>query len=241
MLKFKATLAAGHELSEYPGAQRAGTDALLLSGFARPKETDVCAELGAGAGIVPLLFSLHHAFRRFYAVERVPELAGLMRENLEKNGFSDRVTVLEGDARSLALPEKADLVLMNPPYLKCAGKAPADPLRRAARREEAGTVFELCRAAASWLKEKGSLCIVYRPERLADLFEAMRLAGAEPKELLPVADRPSLAPSLVLVRGVKGASPTLTLKKTFFLRDESGADSKGAKRLYEMGRLDDET
>ena len=240
MTEICAPLDGLHAFAEVPGSQRSGTDALLLAGFASPRKGDVAAELGCGAGAVPLLFCLHREFARFYAVERLPELARLARRNLEENGFSHRVAVLEGDARAISLPEKADLVCMNPPYLKSQGKAPADPLRRAARREEAGTVFELCRAAAGWLKEKGTLCAVYRPERLADLLEALRRAGVEPKELLPVQDRPGRDPSLILVRGVKGAKPALVLRRPFLLREADGSDTPEARLLYEKGIIEHE-
>ena len=127
MTEICAPLDGLHAFAEVPGSQRSGTDALLLAGFASPRKGDVAAELGCGAGAVPLLFCLHREFARFYAVERLPELARLARRNLEENGFSHRVAVLEGDARALSLPEKADLVCMNPPYLKSQGKAPAVP------------------------------------------------------------------------------------------------------------------
>lgn len=213
-----------------------GADALLLAAFAEPKKNALCAELGTGSGAVPLLFCLHKSFRRFYAVERLPEEAALARENLAENGFSDRVEVIEGDARRLSLPEPADLVCMNPPYFKAGDSKSPDPLRRAARTEEAGTIAELCLAAAGWLKEKGELCVVYRPERLADLFDALRRARLEPKTLLPVKDRPDSAPSLLLVRAVKGAAAGISIPPAFFWRNEDGSASEDARLLAE-GRM----
>lgn len=78
-----------------------------------------------------------------------------------------------------------------------------------ARYETHCTIADVAGAAAWLLNQGGKLYLVYRPERLADLFCAMRAAQIEPKTIHFVSASPEKPPSLVLVSGVKGAAAGL--------------------------------
>jgi len=65
-----------------------------------------------GAGLLPLtLLALQHGASRVYALEGDAETAALAREIAARNGLEDRVTVIQGDARLVRLPEKADVLV----------------------------------------------------------------------------------------------------------------------------------
>jgi len=70
---------------------------------------DVVADLGAGSGILSLL-ALKHGARRVYAVERHP-VAVLARAIARENGMADRLIVVRGEAATIRLPEKVDVVV----------------------------------------------------------------------------------------------------------------------------------
>ncbi|RLI31176.1 protein-L-isoaspartate O-methyltransferase [Candidatus Bathyarchaeota archaeon] len=71
-------------------------------------------EVGAGSGwhaatvaeLVAPTDQPKESWGHVYTIEIVPELAQMARINIEKNGYSDRVTVIEGDG-SLGYEEKA--------------------------------------------------------------------------------------------------------------------------------------
>lgn len=62
----------------------------------RPGDTAV--DVGAHIGMVSIALALDNPGARILAVEPVPENLELLRENVELNGLSDRVRVLEGGA-----------------------------------------------------------------------------------------------------------------------------------------------
>ncbi len=65
-----------------------------------------------GAGCLPLsLMALRHGARHVYAIEGDPQTASLARAIVADNGIQERLTVVEGDARSVHLPERADVLL----------------------------------------------------------------------------------------------------------------------------------
>ena len=83
------------------------------------------------------------------------------------------------------------------------------PEKYAARHEINGGIFDFCSAAGSLLKHGGKFYCVFRPERLGDLFVAMRSSHLEPKRMTTVHATPYASPSMVLVEAVKGAAPSL--------------------------------
>lgn len=66
-------------------------------------------ELGAGTGVMSFFASKRA--RRVTCVERLPHVAAAARRLLAANGAADKVTVVEGDARSFLPDEPADVVI----------------------------------------------------------------------------------------------------------------------------------
>lgn len=67
------------------------------------------ADVGAGGGLLTVL-ACRAGAGRVFSVEASPVL-GLARELVAANGFSDRVTFVQGDAAEVDLPEPVDVVV----------------------------------------------------------------------------------------------------------------------------------
>ena len=79
-----------------------------------------------------------------------------------------------------------------------------------ARMEEECTLDDVCAAAGWAVKNGGRFAIVHRPERLVDLFCALRQYDMEPKRMRFVQAR-DLPPSAVLVEAYKQGKPGLVV------------------------------
>lgn len=212
------------------------TDSVLLADFVRPARASRGIDLGCGSGILSLLL-LHRApSLRMTGLELLPEAAELARENLERNGLSERGSVLTGDIREhrrLFPAGSFDLAVANPPYFPVdAGALSPDPDRAAARGELSCTLEELVTAAGWLLRSGGSFCLVHRPERLAEVFACMSGHGLEPKRLRLCCARPGSAPSLVLIEGRRGGRPGLSIEPELVLADADGNESAEVRRIY---------
>ena len=197
----------------YSGAFPLGTDAAALARFAAvPKGAAVC-DLCAGSGAVGLLMLAGDPSLTVTAVELREEACALMDRSAAESGIEDRFRVLRGDIRAIRdlLPAGSfRYVVCNPPYYPVgSGYVSENEEEAVARAELRCTLDDACAAAAWLLKTGGCLWMVHRPERLTDLLCSLRAHSLEPKVLQPVCARPDTAPSLLLIKAVRGGKPGL--------------------------------
>lgn len=88
---------------------RGRTAAFLQAIAASVRPDDVVLDLGAGTGVLSVAAARAGA-RRVYAVER-GAMARHAREIAAKNGFADRVEVIQAPSTAVVLPERATLVI----------------------------------------------------------------------------------------------------------------------------------
>ncbi len=223
-------------LIEDTSGLRFGTDALLLASFLRKAPGAEGIELGAGSGVISLLAAVRGKLKHVTAVEVQKKYADLIGRNASLNGLSERVTPLCLDVRELKT--EADVIFSNPPYLRADAGFPNESEEKfAARHEVYGTITDFCAAAARNLKYGGLFYVVYRPDRMTDLFSSLREKGLEPKRTVFVSSTPAHEPSLLLVEAKKGAAPGMKLLPLLFLKNADGTDSDQMKRIYETGDM----
>ncbi len=218
-----------------------GTDALLLAAFVRRAPSATALDLGAGSGIVSFLCAARNKCKKIYAIEAQEAFFQIIRRNIEINMLSDRVSALCKDVRELSFADlglEADIVFTNPPYMRAgSGMTNLHDCKTIARHEILGNIDAFCAAASKNLKHGGIFYAVYRPQRMTELFYAMRQAKIEPKRLCLVYPDADAAPSLILVEGKKGASPEIKIEKPLFMyRDKSHTEyTEAFAYIYDNG------
>lgn len=214
-----------------------GTDAYLLAAY-----TYSCgghaAELGGGTGIVSLLAASRRRFEHITVAEIQEDYAELIRRNIALNSLGERVEVVCKDIRNLKpadIGREVDAVFSNPPYMKTqSGKRNENDGKYIARHEVFGGINDFCAAACRLLKFGGKFFVVYRPDRLIDLIDALRSNKLEPKKMTFVQADTKTSPSMVLIEAKKGASPSLILTKTLIMyKDGTRKMSDDAAKIYE--------
>lgn len=181
-----------------------GADSLALGEFCTLRDGERVLDLGCGAGLLLLLCAGRGTDLSLIGVELDPAAAALARRNLAENALAGEI--LEGDLGTTALPTGMDLVVSNPPWYPRGSGAEGGPGRM-----EGCTIQTVCAAAARALRPKGRFALVHSPERLVDLLTGLRVAGLEPKRLQFCRGRGDRPPYAVLVEGVKGGRPGLTI------------------------------
>ena len=184
-------------------------DAVLLAHFPRLRRRQRVLDLGTGTGVMPLLIVDETA--HVDAVEISPVMAELAERNVRLNGLQERITVRQGDYRSireLYAAESFDLVLANPPYRPVAhGQANLLEGVARARHEVTATLEDVVRAARYALRFHGRFAMVHLPERLGEILVALHENQMEAKRLQFVQPRAGRAPNMMLIEAVVGANP----------------------------------
>ena len=89
-------------------------------------------------------------------------------------------------------------------------------------------------AAASLLKAKGRLCMIYHPSRLSELIDVSRRRDLEPKKLRFVHSTISSEAKMVLMEAVKGGRGGLVVDKPLCIYGEDGRYRAEMKSIYKV-------
>ena len=164
-----------------------------------------------------------------------PAACALAERTAAANGLTGRLVTLPCDLRERQqLPQAGtfDLAVSNPPYFPAGGGKTASGSRGDARSELTCTMAQLCAAASYLLRSGGQFCLVYRPERLAELLETLRRYRLEPKVLRFVQKNGVSAPSLVLLACRKDGRTGLTVQPPLLLQNADGTETEELRRIY---------
>ena len=194
-----------------------GTDALLLAGYINGKHENG-TELGGGTGIISMLLLSRDKVKKITCLEVQSEFAELIERNADHNGLGERLDAVHTDLRDYHPNSECEIVFTNPPYMKTtSGKSNLDDKKNIARHEVAGTVYDFCKYGAKMLKYGGTFAVVYRPDRLIDLIDAMRSSALEPKRMTYVHANAKSEPSMVLIEAKKGGKCGLKLTRPLLI------------------------
>lgn len=239
---------------------RFSEDAVLLAhGVNRLWDTSrrgACSfvEFGSHCGIVSILFSALSNGARGVGLEISARQVELMQRNILLNGLSDRIAVEQFDIRKLLNPEARlpasltagsyHFVIANPPYGLLSDINPSQEANTAitkerllARYELALSFAQMAKAASRLLKSRGRFVFVHKPERLPELFEALRASQLTPTHLLPIAPMSGVSAKLVLIAATKDAKlGGFHLANELHVRSESGEYSEAVQAMYGAGQ-----
>jgi tRNA1(Val) A37 N6-methylase TrmN6 len=231
-------LLAGRVRLLQPGrGHRAGTDAVLLAAAVHAASGMALVDVGAATGAVGLMVLGRVPEIDLTLVERDPDLAELARRNLALNRAGGRVVVADIlDSRSRRagglVPESADAVATNPPFLEQnrARLSPDAGRARAHALAEGGLALWL-RACGSLVKPKGQIALIHRADRLRDClaieekgFGSLRLRFIHPR-----ADRPAVR---LLLTAVKGSRAPLSVEPRLVLHGPDGGFTPEADAVH---------
>lgn len=213
-----------YKIIQHPNKFCFGMDAVLLTGFARIKETEHVLDLGTGTGIIPILLEGKKKGAHFTGLEIQEESADMARRSVRYNGQENRIDIVTGDikeASKLFGASSFDVVTSNPPYMNHNHGLvnPNQPLA-IARHELLCSLDDVLREAARVLKPNGRIFMVHRPFRLAEIIEVMKRYKLEPKRMKFVHPYIDKEPNMVLIEGLKGGNPMVTVEAPLIVYKE---------------------
>ena len=211
-----------------------GTDAVLLSNFAKPKKKDRMVDLGTGCCIIPLLMLRDGFLSSAIGVDISEEAAFLAQKTVDELKIPNFRIVHSNLSELKGKVEFGchTLITCNPPYkAPNAGLKNPDEVHMVARHEVECTLEDIIAVSAKLLQTGGRLCMCHRPERLSELMCLMSDYKIEPKRLRLVAQRKGEEPWLVLVEGKRCANKGLRIEPNLYI-EENGEFSPEMIKIY---------
>ena len=204
-----------------------GIDSVLLSDFAkkiRPGST-IC-DLGTGTGIISILLSKKVNSSKIIAFE-------MAFRSIKMNGLENDIKIINRDILEIDRDFRVDAVVTNPPYKKLdTGINSGNIKKQISRFESSANLDDWIRISARILKDFGEFYMVYRPERLSEVFDIMNKYKIEPKVIRFVHSKIEEHSTMVLIKGVKLAKSFLKIENPLIIYNSDGSYTSEINEIY---------
>lgn len=211
-----------------------GIDSILLSGFAEEiHKNSKILDLGTGTGILAILLSEKVENSKIIGIEVQEEVADMAKRSVKLNELEKRIDIINSNVKDLNYNLEFDAVVTNPPYKEInTGLINENNIKLISRHEVKANLEDFIKIASKALKDKGSLYMVNRPERLIDIFEYCRKYKLEPKELRFVHSKINSKPVMILMKATKNGNKYLKVDNPLYIYEEDGNYTKEVLKIY---------
>lgn len=136
------------------------TDSCILGAWTtkHSQSAEKILDIGAGTGLLALM-TAQKSSAFIDAIESNREAAAQARENIKASPWSDRVCLIESDARNFLFATGYDFIITNPPFYQSDLRS-SDDKKNEAKHDESLVLEELVRVICSCLKNDGAFSIL---------------------------------------------------------------------------------
>lgn len=151
-------------------AMKVGTDGVLLGAWAQVDDAAHILDIGTGCGLIAIMAAQRNPRAQILGVEVDPDAFGQARENAMLSPWSNRLSMVLQDVRSLTEGHFGffDCILCNPPYFLEDTLSP-DPSRALARNESCLSFEDLLLTVSRVLSSNGTLSVIL-PFNVSKIF-----------------------------------------------------------------------
>ena len=210
-------------------------DSVLIAHFPKFKKNARVIDLGTGTGVIPLLIA--DAVKEICAVELNSRMAETARRNIELNGLTEKIFVMEGDYRKhreLFKAESFDAAIANPPYTPIKnGEANKISGIAQARHEFTATLEDVVTAARYVLKFRGAFYMIHLASRLCEIIDALHRHQMEMKRLRIIQPKSGRDANLIMLEAIVGANAgNLKILPPLIVHNEDGSYTDEIYKIY---------
>ena len=158
-------------------AMKVCTDASLFGALAAnpipnsqfPLAVANCLDIGAGTGLLSLMYAQQNQSAMIDAVEIDPAAALQAKQNFEASNWQDRLNIINADVKHIASEKKYDLIISNPPFFENDLQS-VDETKNAAKHDSSLTLRELLNIVSERLNLNGHFAVLL-PHHRVNYFE----------------------------------------------------------------------
>ena len=217
-----------------------GIDSVLLSYCAKEIKNNSCVmDLGSGTGILSILLSKKINAKKIIGIEIQEEVYKMANKSIELNELKN-VEFLNEDINNLKNKFKSnsiDAIITNPPYIKKEnGLKNENEKKLISRHEIKCSLEDIIKTSNYLLKDKGSLYMVHRPDRLADVIYYLRKYKLEPKKIKYIYPNKNKECNLFLIKAIKNSGSFLKIEKPLYIYEEDGKYTDDILKIYNKNK-----
>ena len=213
-------------------------DSVLLPNFIHfNKSINMIMDICTGNAPIPLIISTK-TNSKIIGVEIQDEIYDLAKRTVELNNLEKQIELLHDDANNVINyyeSDTFDIITCNPPYFRINEKSLRNDneVKCNARHETLINLEQIIKIAKKLLKNKGSLYIVHRTERLSEIIYLMKMNNIEPKRIRFVYPKQGAESNIVLIEGKKDGNVGLKVETPLIAHNADGSYSAEVLKMFE--------
>ena len=217
----------GLKIIQRPDIFNFSLDSTLLASFVTINKQDkLIIDLGCGNGYIPIFLTLRTT-AQLIGVEIQEEIANLAKRSVEYNCLQEQITIYHGDLKDIYKTvgsSKFDVVTCNPPFFKYVSSSNVNEslYQTIARHEVMANIDDIVKVSNILLKDKGTLAMVHRVDRMMEVIDTFKRYHFEIKRLRFVYPKKTSdqALSILIEAKKKGSIGGLKILKPLYVYDE---------------------
>lgn len=201
----------GLKIFQYDEGFKFSLDSILLAEFVELKTTTkLIVDLCTGNAPIPLILSTKTK-AKIYGFEIQKSIYDLASSSVRENKLHKQIKIVNAnlkDTFEYILPESVDIVTCNPPYFKCSKNSiiNQEQEKAIARHEIEMSLEDLMISSKYILKNKGTLYLVHRPERLQEIMNLFNKYNFAVKKMQFIYTSFAKESIMVLIKAVKNGA-----------------------------------
>lgn len=140
----------------------------LISNSAKEEKVKAVLDIGAGTGLLSLMYAQKNPEAIIDAIELDKKAAEQAAENIVASPWSDRIKIIHADARTFPYQRKYDIIISNPPFYEKELKAGGSQ-KNIAHHNEGLLLHELLEIIKKNLKPDGTFFLLLPYKRNKEL------------------------------------------------------------------------
>jgi len=213
-------------------------DSVLLPNFIHfNKSINMIMDICTGNAPIPLILSTK-TNAKIIGVEIQDEIFELAKESVKINHLENKIELIHDDANNVSNyyeSDTFDIITCNPPYFKINEKTlrNENEVKCNARHETLINLEQIIKIARKLLKNKGSLYIVHRTERLSEIVYLMKENNIEPKRVRFIYPKKGTESNIVLIEGKKDGNIGLRVEPPLIAHNDDGSYTEEVLKCFE--------
>ncbi len=156
-------------------------------------------DIGTGTGLLSLMLAQQHAEARFEAIELDADAAKQAAINVAHSPWSQRITVVSGDAMHYSFPRLYPFIIANPPFYENQLQGPLGK-KNLAHHDTGLTLHNLIVLLHKLLQTNGEAWLLLPAYRKQALINEASLYGFVAANIIDIYPRPGKASMRMIVR-----------------------------------------